>query len=450
MTSRRTLASLTMLLVALGPASLAVQADTGPYTVQDAGPPRAIGFGVNASGLVVGVSGEWGFRTEFGGGPEWLVGLGGGIDRGLAVHDGGWTVGSSKLTFYAKPVRFTDGAAVDLDPGAFLGEATAVNAAGDIAGYAFVTALRARVWTSGGALELPMDAPSSAAAINDSRVVTGLVVTGAGRSAAFRWTLGVGAQTLPTLGGGSAEGRGINNAGDIVGDSYRSGQAHEIATWWKPGGEVVDLGTLGGAKSSAADVNNKGQIVGYSEIAGGARRAFLYVGGVMTDLNSLLVPGTGWVLLSANAINDAGQIAGEGLVNGETEPRAFLLTPLVEIDTTPPVITAVVTTPDSIWPPKHQMVHVTVHVEASDDSGENPVCRLTGITASESDNGYGDGNTAGDAVILGALEAQVRAERSGPSGSRTYTLAVECVDDSGNASVGSGTVVVGEKAGKTK
>ena len=80
-------------------------------------------------------------------------------------------------------------------------------------------------------------------------------------------------------------------------------------------------------------------------------------------------------------------------------------------------------------------------------SGETPACRLTGVTTSEPDNGVGDGNTAEDAVVTGALTARVRAERSGPLGARIYTLAVECVDGSGNAAQGAATVVVGDASG---
>lgn len=43
----------------------------------------------------------------------------------------------------------------------------------------------------------------------------------------------------------------------------------------------------------------------------------------MLNLNSLIPPDTGWVLTNATAINDANEIAGNGLFNGE--PRAFLL-----------------------------------------------------------------------------------------------------------------------------
>jgi hypothetical protein len=46
----------------------------------------------------------------------------------------------------------------------------------------------------------------------------------------------------------------------------------------------------------------------------------------MTDLNSLLPPGSGWVLTSASEIDDAGRIAGTGTSPGG-ETHAFLLTP---------------------------------------------------------------------------------------------------------------------------
>ena len=55
----------------------------------------------------------------------------------------------------------------------------------------------------------------------------------------------------------------------------------------------------------------------------GCRCAFIYNNGTMTDLNSLLPPDSGWILISANAINNNGQIVGVGLHNGAT--HAFLV-----------------------------------------------------------------------------------------------------------------------------
>jgi hypothetical protein len=48
----------------------------------------------------------------------------------------------------------------------------------------------------------------------------------------------------------------------------------------------------------------------------------------MTDLNSMIDPTLGWMLTTANGINDAGQITGTGILNGEA--HAVLLTPTPE------------------------------------------------------------------------------------------------------------------------
>ena len=46
----------------------------------------------------------------------------------------------------------------------------------------------------------------------------------------------------------------------------------------------------------------------------------------MVDLNTLIDPLSGWELLDAADINDAGQITGQGLIGGEY--HAYLLTPI--------------------------------------------------------------------------------------------------------------------------
>lgn len=76
----------------------------------------------------------------------------------------------------------------------------------------------------------------------------------------------------------------------------------------------------------AVSINNFGEVVG-----GGVRigspdaHSFIWKNGVMSDLNDLVVPNSGWVFFGANAINDSGQIAGTGYLNGVQ--KAFLLTP---------------------------------------------------------------------------------------------------------------------------
>ena len=75
---------------------------------------------------------------------------------------------------------------------------------------------------------------------------------------------------------------------------------------------MTDLGTLGGPNSEATGLNYVGstQVVGTSDVAGGGTHAFVYERGTMTDLNSRLPAGSGWVLEAATAINDSGEIVG--------------------------------------------------------------------------------------------------------------------------------------------
>ena len=50
----------------------------------------------------------------------------------------------------------------------------------------------------------------------------------------------------------------------------------------------------------------------------------------MVDLNTLIDPLSGWELLDAADINDAGQITGQGLIGGQY--HAYLLTPILPGD----------------------------------------------------------------------------------------------------------------------
>jgi probable HAF family extracellular repeat protein len=101
-----------------------------------------------------------------------------------------------------------------------------------------------------------------------------------------------------------SEATGINNAGQVVGRSTPNGNSHAFLY---SGGVMSDLGTLGGSYSEATGINNAGQIVGTSYTTGGLSRAFLYSNGTMTDLG-ILPSGSGNY---ANGINDAGQIVGQ-------------------------------------------------------------------------------------------------------------------------------------------
>ena len=80
----------------------------------------------------------------------------------------------------------------------------------------------------------------------------------------------------------------------------------------------------------ARGINNLGEVVGYkwgkNSDNSSTNHAFLYSGGVMSDLNSLvknLPTGIGDLLVAAAAINDRGQIIANSL-----DSHAFLLTPV--------------------------------------------------------------------------------------------------------------------------
>lgn len=134
---------------------------------------------------------------------------------------------------------------------------------------------------------------------------------------------------LGSLGEGEAEAYGINNLGQIVGQSEVPGTPPQPHAFLYSGGVMTDLGTLGGGEipnSSALAINNEGQIVGYSTVSNGEPgtvHAFLYQNGIMSDLGAL-----GTNSSKAYAINDLGQIVGESDISPlppeEPSMRAFL------------------------------------------------------------------------------------------------------------------------------
>ena len=143
---------------------------------------------------------------------------------------------------------------------------------------------------------------------------------------------------LPTYGGRAVD---INNSNMIVGtsSSTSTGAYSHAFLYDYDAGTLFDLGTLpindtvSGLTSSAYDINDLNQVVGSSRqietntsLNDPAKyHAFLWEPaadgsldtGTMTDLNDLVTLTAGWTLLTrATAINENGDIAGVGLVNG--------------------------------------------------------------------------------------------------------------------------------------
>lgn len=137
----------------------------------------------------------------------------------------------------------------------------------------------------------------------------------------------------------------INDAGQVVGARAIDDTSHWTAYLCETSSgrpQFEDLGPLklpGFVGSDARAINKQGDIVGHSftdlglgpTISGVGQMIRAWVrpaGGPMQDLNSLIPPGSGWLLHWASAINDHGLIAGTGTYLGGY--RAYLLTPAPE------------------------------------------------------------------------------------------------------------------------
>jgi len=116
-------------------------------------------------------------------------------------------------------------------------------------------------------------------------------------------------------------------------------------------------------------------------------------------------------------------------------------------DTTVPAMGSVTPSQATLWSPNHKMVAINVNASATDAVGVTSL-KIVSVTSSEPDNGLGDGDTAGDAVITGLLSVNLRAERAGKGNGRTYTITVEARDAAGNASTKTCTVFVPKSQGK--
>ena len=197
----------------------------------------------------------------------------------------------------------------------------------------------------------PMSTATDLGALETGNISVGYAINASGQvvgysngeigvfQAPFLATPGTAMMYLGTLGGNQAVAQGINSAGQVVGYSNLAnnppGFFDDNAFLLNPGSTIFDLGTLGGSSSVAYGINKAGQIVGFSTTPGDvATHAFLYQNGSMYDLNDLIPADSGWVLQSASAINDFGQIVGTGTLNGVSS--AFRLDPTVAASTLPP------------------------------------------------------------------------------------------------------------------
>jgi len=113
------------------------------------------------------------------------------------------------------------------------------------------------------------------------------------------------------------------------------------------------------------------------------------------------------------------------------------------VDRTPPTISCVRPSKNTLWPPNHKMVPITVNATVHDNCGSSSVqCRITHVTSNEPINGPGDGNTRWDWEIIGPMTVNLRAERAGLLRGRIYTIWFTCTDAGGGTVNDTTTVTV--------
>jgi probable HAF family extracellular repeat protein len=311
-------------LLVLAACAAVLQAHADPrYSVTVVGAAGSAGFGLNAAGEVVG------YLTTSGGDQHALlydnVGtldlgtLGGASSYAYGINDAGQVVGgAANLAGDQHPFSYTAGSMSDLGTfGGASGYATAIDNSGRIVGSADTAANGPRAFlSSGGALHNLGTLPSSGASYSNANAISnnGTIVGGSSAGAftppeppyhAFVRGAGGALADLGTFGGQYSEAFGVNDLGDVVGVAATA-DLHFDNAFLYTHGTLIDLGALGSGYTEAFDINNHSQVVGADTVDGG----FLYEGGGLVRLNTLIDPASGWSIIDAHAINDAGQIAG--------------------------------------------------------------------------------------------------------------------------------------------
>lgn len=217
------------------------------------------------------------------------------------------------------------------------------NDAGEIAGYVVdgtTYETFAAVYRDGVVTRLPKvgHGTHQAFAINARGEAVGTAaISGESVYAVVRWRAGVAERVA--LPGDMNEGEDINDHGDILAVSRSTNPStgmREHRAYVVQNGTLTELGGLHAAgapvETEPRAMNNAAQVVGKSMSASGVR-GFLWNAGRLTDLNALLdTPlAEGWIVDSAEDINDACQIIGSVRRASDTSSagtRGVILTPV--------------------------------------------------------------------------------------------------------------------------
>lgn len=338
---------------------------------------NSIGRDINESGQIAGQGQNPGgqaraFLWEGGATRDLGVPSVGNLSRARGINDSGDVVGEWRILVGGqqrfKAFLYEDGRMKDLNglipagSGWDLTGAQAINETGQIVGSGTINnETHAFIYENGAPTDLGEilgDPHSAAWGINDLGDVVGGAGSSEGQSEAFVYRNGPVDWLGKSDGFSASEAVGINNSGQAIGWSFNPGQN-------PPQGRafVADNGGDGEAKiepleplsgdiyTRARDVDEAGRVVGWSrnDVAGASQEeqfsAALWANGQVKDLNDLIPPNSGWKLVDAYAINEAGQIVGSGYKDGRLQ--AFLLNPVYDFSgffapvDNPPTVNAV-------------------------------------------------------------------------------------------------------------
>ncbi|HKS75830.1 MAG TPA: hypothetical protein VJQ82_21640 [Terriglobales bacterium] len=169
---------------------------------------------------------------------------------------------------------------------------------------------------------------ASAIAINSAGEVTGeSELSTPGSYDPFLWTPTGGMQDLGNLGGSNNCGFAINSAGNVTGQAeanLSTGASH--AFLWTSSTGMQDLGILNvnpDSFSLGKGIDDQNRVVGWEDDPQGTR-SLLFANGRIFDLQRR----SGESFSSANALNDKGQVVGEGLPDAVLWTKAKGLTHL--------------------------------------------------------------------------------------------------------------------------
>ena len=194
---------------------------------------------------------------------------------------------------------------------------------------------------------------------------------------------------------------------------------------------MEDLGSVAGGfaggVASAAGINDAGDIVGQSDAPSGWSAVLFSNTEGIVDLNTRipLADRGGRHMQAGLAINNTGQLlVGYDGANGYGAVR---LTPVEHVPR--PVIASVEVDRPLLSPPNGLMVSVSVQPVVTDVYDPDPNCRITAVVNTD----HLFGGVDRDVHITGPLTVSLRATSRGEGLGRFYFIAVSCTNDFGKS-----------------